>query len=137
MNVPWSLDELRTAGVQSVLTLCERQGVPDLSLEGFMHARVFLPTNVPPEPSDHDACLDALPKAVSFLETQICSGRCVLVHCAAGRDRTAMALAAYLASTQGVDVHRAIATVRNARPDALTAQGWEALAERVISSLWP
>lgn len=135
-NAPWSLSDLRAAGVQSILTLCERQGVPDLTLDGFAHARVPLPTNVPPEREDEDACRLLLPRAVSFLEGQLASGRCVLVHCAAGRDRTAMVLASYLAASTGIDAAQAIATVRRARPDALTADGWEALAERVISALW-
>ena len=136
LNAPWSLADLRAAGVQSILTLSEEQGVPDLTVEGFTHARVSLPTNVPPERGDEDTCRALLPVAVSFLEGQLSSDRCVLVHCAAGRDRTAMVLASYLAASTGIDATQAIATVRRARADALTADGWEALAERVISSLW-
>ncbi len=136
VEVPWSLSELRAAGVQSILTLCEKQHVPDLTVEGFAHARVLLPTNVPPEPEDEGACHALLPAAVSFLEDQLASDRCVLVHCAAGRDRTAMAMASYLAASTGIEAAQAIATVRRARPDALTAEGWETLAVHVISSLW-
>jgi protein-tyrosine phosphatase len=81
-------------------------------------------------------CRRLIPVAVSFLDAELSSSHCVLVHCAAGRDRTAMTLASYLAASSHVDASQAISAVRRARPDALTAEGWEALARRVISSLW-
>lgn len=135
-EVAWSLSELRAAGVQSILTLCQNQDLPDLAVEGFFHARFFLPTNVPPQAVDEERCRAVLPAAVSFLQAELNAGRCALVHCAAGRDRTAMVLASYLSATGGVSAAEAISAVRGARPDALAADGWEAMARRVISSLW-
>jgi len=136
-EAPWSVPDLRAAGIQSVLTLCEKQDVAALTAASFSHARFSLPANVPPQAKDDDLCRAVIPGAVAFLEAEIGSGRCTLVHCAAGRDRTAMALASYLAATMGIEATQAISAVRRARPDALAADGWEAMARRVISSLWP
>ncbi len=133
---PWSLPDLRSAGIQSILSLAAEQSPLNLADEGFRYARVPIPPQVPPDRRVERACFASLPSAVEFVRSELEAGRCLLVHCAAGRDRTALVLAGHLASESGVSATEAIATVRQARPDALTAEGWEALAQRVISHLW-
>ena len=59
----------------------------------------------------------------------------MLVHCAWGRDRTGLLLAYYLAREAGWTPRAAIARVREACPKALSATGWEAMAERIIADL--
>ena len=59
----------------------------------------------------------------------------MLVHCAWGRDRTGLLLAYHLARTEKLTPRAAIARVRQVRPKAITAPGWEEMAERVIAKL--
>jgi protein-tyrosine phosphatase len=59
-------------------------------------------------------------------------GRRVLVHCHAGKDRTGMLLAVIVAKKEGLPARAAIEKVREVRPLAITAPGWEALALEVI-----
>ena len=81
------------------------------------------------------ACLRELPRATAFIARQIEAAKAVLVHCAWGRDRTGIALATYLASHQGFSAEDAIAKAKRVQAEALSAEGWEAIANRVISRL--
>ncbi len=135
-RVPWQLRSLRAAGFQAVLSLADDQCDPlELAAAGLAHASVPLPTRAPPDAEDERVCLARVPRAFAFLDAQLSAGRRVLVHCAAGRDRTGLVLAHYLARTRGLDAEGAIAQVRSARPDALLTEGWESLAVRVIRRL--
>ena len=90
---------------------------------------------MPPDIEAERLCLELLPRAQEFLTQQISLGRQVLVHCVAGCDRTGMVLAYHLAQSTGLGVREAIGQVREARPPALSAAGWEDMAVRVISQL--
>jgi protein-tyrosine phosphatase len=46
-----------------------------------------------------------------------------------------MLLAYHLARTEGLTAHESLDQVRKVRPAALSAEGWEAMAIRVISQL--
>jgi protein-tyrosine phosphatase len=54
----------------------------------------------------------------------------VLVHCEAGKDRTGLALTAYLVRYHGLAIEEALARVRAVQPIAMTAPGYEAVARR-------
>ena len=130
---PWSIPELRAGGFDAVLNLSEFP--PDLvALEaaGMEAGWVPLPTDVPPTPESAEKCVEALPRAFAFLSAQVSSGRRVLIHCHAGKDRTGMLLALYLAKEESLAPAAAIQKVRRVRPLAITAPGWEALALQVI-----
>ena len=60
--------------------------------------------------------IDALGRAVEFIEEQLAAGGAVLVHCLAGEGRTGCVLAAYLVRTKGLDADEAMAEVRKAKP---------------------
>lgn len=91
-----------------------------------------LPTDVPPTKESEEKCVEALPRAFAFLSGQVSRGRRVLVHCYAGKDRTGMLLAVFVAKKEGLSASEAIRRVREVRPLAITAPGWESLALEVI-----
>jgi len=135
---PWRIEEISGAGFQALLTLADDQGDPlSVRAAGLAHVCVPLPDAIPADAATERACRLALPRAFAFLDAQLTAGRRVLVHCAGGRDRTGLVLAHYLAHTRGLAAEEAIALVRVQRRDALGAEGWEALALRVIRELVP
>lgn len=130
---PWSIAELRSAGFDAVINLSEHP--PDFEAfeaVGIEASWVPLPTDVPPTNESQEQCVEALPRAFAFVSTQISKGRRVLIHCHAGKDRTGMLLAVLVAKKEGLLARAAIAKVREVRPLAITAPGWEALALEVI-----
>lgn len=130
---PWSVDEFRAAGFEAVINLSEH--APDVEAFTAAGIEVYwvpLPTDIPPTRSSEDQCVEALPRAYAFVAAQISQGRRTLVHCYAGKDRTGMLMALLLAKQDGLPARVAIQRVRNVRPLAITAPGWEAMALDVI-----
>jgi protein-tyrosine phosphatase len=132
---PWNPTELRAA-IDVVLNISERPSpAKEFEALGIMHTWIPLPTAVPPDADAEHACLDLLPRAEAYLSRQLDAGRRVLVHCVSGKDRTGMLLAYHLARTEGLTARESLRRVRKVRPAALSADGWEAMAIRVISEL--
>ncbi len=52
------------------------------------------------------------------------------MHCHAGKDRTGLALTAYLVRYHDLEVEEAMARVRGVQPIAMSAPGYEATARR-------
>jgi protein-tyrosine phosphatase len=130
---PWSVTELRAAGFEAVINLSEHPSdLASLEAVGMEASWVPLPTDVPPTKESEEKCVDALPRALAFVISQMSRGRRILVHCHAGKDRTGMLLAVLVAKQDGLPAEASIRKVRAVRPLALTAPGWEALALRVI-----
>lgn len=130
---PWSVAELRAAGFDAVINLSEHPSdAAALAAAGIESSWEPLPGHIPPTPQAAAHCLEALPRAYAFVSGQLARGRRVLVHCHAGKDRTGMLLAVLLAKREGLAAAAAIAKVREARPLAITATGWEAFALEVI-----
>jgi protein-tyrosine phosphatase len=130
---PWSVTELRAAGFDAVINLSEHPSDFNAFAAAGMEAHwVPLPTDVPPTPESEAQCVEALPKAFAFVTAQMSRGRRILVHCYAGKDRTGMLLALLIAKREGLPPEAAIRKVREVRPLAITAPGWEALALKVI-----
>jgi protein-tyrosine phosphatase len=130
---PWSVAELRAGGFNAVINLSEHPSDMDAFQAAGIHLSwIPLPTDVPPTQESEAKCVEALPRALAFVSAQMAQGRRVLVHCHAGKDRTGMLLAAFVAKKEGLSAAAAIARVRETRPLAITAPGWEALALKVI-----
>jgi len=130
---PWSVSELRAAGFDAVINLSEHPSDFEAFAAANMEASwVPLPTDVPPTKESEEQCVEALPRAYAFVSAQRLKGRRVLVHCHAGKDRTGILLAVLVAKTEGLPAQAAIRRVREVRPLAITAPGWEALALAVI-----
>ncbi len=131
--VPWSIPEIRARGFDAVLNLSEHPSdLAALRSAGIEERWVPLPTEVPPTKVSEEECVEALPRAFAFLSAQVSVGRRVLVHCHAGKDRTGMLLALYVAKKEGITAYAAIDKIREVRPLAITAPGWEGLALEVI-----
>lgn len=129
----WSVAELRAAGFDAVINLSEHPSdIGEFEAVGIEASWVPLPTDVPPTKESQERCVEALPRALEFVSAQMSKGRKVLVHCHAGKDRTGMLLAVLVAKKEGLTAQAAIEKVREVRPLAITAPGWEALALDVI-----
>lgn len=134
---PWNLASLQATGIRAVLSvndglLCHAE---DFATRGMRYACVPLPDNAPPQPGDDELCFDALPKAYAFVAEQMDEGRSVLVHCSAGKDRTGLFLSYFLMRHAGLRPEQAIRSVREVRPIALTALGWEEFALQLLARL--
>jgi protein-tyrosine phosphatase len=133
---PWSLEELREAGLDAILNLSEYAPNEDsMALVGFESSWIPLPTTVPPDQEAERICLEQASKAYNFIRDKITKGHRVLVHCVAGCDRTGLILTYYLAKSNSLKVGEAINQVRRVQRMALSADGWEDMAVRVISRL--
>lgn len=60
-----------------------------------------------------------LPAVVDIIHDHISSKRNVVVHCLAGRQRSASVIAAYLMKYHGYTLETAIQSIRETKPDAL------------------
>jgi atypical dual specificity phosphatase len=98
------------AGINGILTLT----INPLPAE-FTRDLNVVTGHVPMQ--DHQPpSIDALGRAVEFIEEQVTAGKAVLVHCLAGEGRTGCVLAAYLVRTKGLDADEAMAEVRKVKP---------------------
>lgn len=135
-RVPWVAEELRAGGFGSVLSVndgaCVHPG--DFDALGMSYRCIPLSDNAPPRKGDIEHCLGALPLAYEFVRGELDRKRAVLVHCSSGKDRTGLFMCYFLIRESGISVREAIATVRRARPIALSAEGWEELARTVLNA---
>jgi protein-tyrosine phosphatase len=133
-QAPWNLVALRKGGVGAVLSvndgfLCHPE---DFARAGIAYACVPLSENAPPLPGDDRICRTALPRAYAFVQEQIAYGHGVVVHCSAGKDRTGLFLCYFLMQQAALSAAEAVREIRRVRPIALSAEGWEELASRVL-----
>ena len=91
-----------------------------------------IPNDFPANEETERICRKVIPEAHEYLLSHLDAGDTVLVHCAWGRDRTGLLLACTMRVTMGESPFLAIAKVRRARAKALTANGWEEMAEKII-----
>ena len=99
---------------------------------GLTRACIPLPDVELPDDLAAEVCAAALPLTFRFIEANVREGRRVLVHCAAGNDRTGLVLSYYIAVREGISASEAIRRLRAVRPTALSAAGWEEMAIRLI-----
>ena len=134
---PWYPERLAAQGIAAVLSVNDGESVyaEDLQSCGIDYQQVSLSPNAPPRPGDHETCINALPHAYDFVMRTISTGRPALVHCTSGKDRTGMFMAYYLCRREGLAPKLAISEVKQVRPIALSAEGWEPFTLDVLSTL--
>jgi atypical dual specificity phosphatase len=105
----WLVDK----GIKSVVSVRE---VPlpskwlDHSKIDYLHLKV----------EDYGApSIEIMNDAVNYIDEKIRSGKPVLVHCAAGKGRTGVMLAAYLIKKENLTAEDAIAKIRRLRPGSV------------------
>ena len=133
-QAPWHLAALRAGGIGAILSmndgrLCQPQ---DCAGAGITYACMPLSANAPPQPGDAQICLRVLPHAYAFVQAQMGQGHGVVVHCSGGKDRTGLFLGYFFMQQGGLSPQEAIQAVRQVRPIALSAPGWEAFAQQVL-----
>lgn len=133
---PWIAKELHAGGIGAVLSVNDGAGcrAEELRGLGMSYRCIPLSDNAPPRDGDIEHCLDALPVAYDYVREELDQKRTVLVHCTSGKDRTGLFMCYFLIRESGISVREAIVAVKRARPIALSAEGWEDLAEAVLTA---
>ena len=69
---------------------------------------------------DNELLYGALDGTIEYIHKCLMSGKCVLIHCKAGRQRSASIVAAYLMKYADIDIDKAVYYIRTKRPIAFT-----------------
>ena len=134
---PWDAGELHRSGFGAVLSVNDGAAchAGDFNALGMTYRCIPLSDNAPPREGDFDHCLEALPRAYDYVCAALAGRRPVLVHCRSGKDRTGLFMCYFLIRESDVTVQEAISQVRRVRPIALSAEGWENFAVRVLEAI--
>ncbi|MGC7893605.1 protein-tyrosine phosphatase family protein [Vibrio anguillarum] len=135
-KVMWDLEELWSSGVRAIISVNDGESVHISRLKaiGFAYEHIPLSSNAPVQSGDFEVCLDALPRIIKFIEQNETQGK-VVVHCKSGKDRTGLALAAYLLKSKGFGVEESMAAVKDVRDIAFSAPDWDWFTEKVLVGL--
>ncbi len=133
---PWDANELLAGGIGAVLSVNDGAAChpEDFTALGMGYRCIPLSDNAPPLDGDIAHCLEALPEAYDYVRGELDRRRAVLVHCRSGKDRTGLFMCYFLIRESGISVEGAIQAVRRVRPIALSAEGWEGLAAKVLAA---
>jgi hypothetical protein len=130
VQAPWDAAALRAGGLDVVLSLNSQADADELAAAGLTHHLLPMPPVLPLAGVLQDTLLNSLEPVLARLHQEVTAGRSVLLHCHAGKDRTGLALTAYLVRYEGLEVEEAIARVRAVRPIAMSAPGYLDTARR-------
>ncbi|HBS43146.1 MAG TPA: protein phosphatase [Oceanospirillales bacterium] len=131
---PWRPEEFAKAGIGAILSVnsAESVYVDELSPHGINHMCIPLAVNAPPLPGELELCLERLPLAYRYVRDNVDTGKAVMVHCRHGKDRTGLFMAYYLMKRDELTVEQAIAQVKEVRPIAMSAEGWDQFVPEVL-----
>lgn len=130
VQAPWDAAALRAGGLDAVLSLNSQADADELAAAGLAHHLLPMPPVLPLAGVLQDTLLDSLEPVLARVHQEVAAGRSVLLHCHAGKDRTGLAMTAYLVRYEGLGVEEAIARVRAVRPIAMSAPGYLDTARR-------
>jgi len=133
---PWQPADFLAHNIRAILSVNSGESVYQDELEplGIKHLCVPLAASAPPAKGELELCLERLPIAFTFVREQVETRSAVLVHCRHGKDRTGLFMAYYLKRCHGLSTSKAIEQVLQARPIALTANGWLDFANEVLET---
>ena len=133
--VPWQLEELRSGGFASILSVNHGEDCHTSLIErlGFRYECIPMSRNAPALQGDLDYNLNILPQAIEYIIKNSEHGP-VLIHCRSGKDRTGLVMAAYLMVTEGLSAEMAMSEVLKVRPIAFSAEGWQTFCFQVLQS---
>ena len=109
-------------GVSSVLSVTEEPLPSSWIPKEMSYAHILMRDHEPPDQR-------SLALAAARIESELSSGKVVLVHCQAGRGRTMCAIGAYLIRCKGMGASEAIAFMRSKRPNAVEQRQETSLKE--------
>ena len=130
VEVPWDPGQFAAAGLQAIISLNSQADPEAIASAGLRHHPLPLPPILPMTSALQDMILHRLEEVLATIHSEVSAGQPTLVHCHAGKDRTGLALTAYLVRHHNLDVEEAIERVRSANPIAMSAPGYEATARR-------
>jgi protein-tyrosine phosphatase len=130
VRAPWDLAQFSAAGLQAIVSLNEEPNPVQIAAAGLRHHSLPLPPLLPLTRPLQDSLFPKLEMVLAALHAEVSAGKPTIVHCHAGKDRTGLALTAYLVRYLGLDIEAAIVRVRAVRPIAMSAPGYEATARR-------
>jgi protein-tyrosine phosphatase len=130
VEYPWDPGQFAAAGLRAVVSLNTQADPAAIASAGLHHYSLPLPPILPITDALQDLILRGLEEVLATIHAEVSAGQPTLVHCHAGKDRTGLALTAYLVRYHGLDVEEAIERVRSANPIAMSAPGYEATARR-------
>jgi protein-tyrosine phosphatase len=116
--------------VRVIVSLNTEPDPSELAAAGLCHHSLPLAPTLPLLPSARTRLLRGLEKVLPVIHGEVSAGNPTLVHCHAGKDRTGLALVAYLVRYHGLAVDEAIQRVRTVKPIAMSAPGYERMAHR-------
>lgn len=135
VKAPWTPATLKAAGFGGIVSLCEAGRTEKIRAAGIKHLPVYRPMILLQDESEREMFLSVMPSVLSFVDRCREAGDAVIVHCHHGFDRTGAVLASYLIAREGLTADEAIARVRAANPDAMSADGY-AEAVHTFESLY-
>jgi hypothetical protein len=130
VEYPWDPGQFAAAGLRAIVSLNTQADPAAIASAGLRHYSLPLPPILPMTSALQEMILRGLEEVLATIHAEVGAGEPTLVHCHAGKDRTGLALTAYLVRYHGLDVEEAIERVRSANPIAMSAPGYEATARR-------
>ena len=131
--IPWQLEELRAAGLASILSVNHGEDCHTTLIEnlGFTYNCIPMSRNAPAQAGDLEYNLRKLPEVVDFIYKNLKAGP-VLIHCRSGKDRTGLIMAAILMASEDMPPRVAMDEVLKIRPIAFSAEGWKVFCFHVL-----
>lgn len=127
---PWDLVEFQEAGMKAIVSLNSEPDTVEIEAHGLRHHSLPMPLIMPVTLISKEMMLRELEPVLEVMHTEMSAGNPIVVHCHAGKDRTGLALTAYLVRYHGLEIDEAIDRVRAVRPIAMSAPGYEGTARR-------